>query len=145
MTRTLAFIVPGKPVGKGRPRFVKASGRSYTPPATVAYEQAVAIAGRFARQDAKFTEPLSGPLVLWVTAVFPRPKRLMRKKDPAERMPHISSPDLDNIVKAIGDGLIKGGVIADDRLICSVHAIKLYTAKEHDEPHCHITIGEYPP
>lgn len=34
----IRFSVPGKPLGKGRPRFSRASGRAFTPAKTVSYE-----------------------------------------------------------------------------------------------------------
>ena len=37
----IQFFVPGKPVGKGRPRFTR-SGNTFTPEKTRAYEAAVA-------------------------------------------------------------------------------------------------------
>ena len=42
---TVCFTVPGKPQGKGRPRFTR-SGHTYTPDRTAAYEERVKLAYR---------------------------------------------------------------------------------------------------
>lgn len=39
------FVVPGKPQGKGRPRFTR-SGHTYTPDSTAEYEERVKLAYR---------------------------------------------------------------------------------------------------
>ena len=37
----VTFTVPGPPVGKGRPRFVRSTGRAYTDSQTVSAEQRI--------------------------------------------------------------------------------------------------------
>ena len=41
----IRIIVDGPPIGKGRPRFIRATGRAYTPVKTVNYEAILAAAG----------------------------------------------------------------------------------------------------
>jgi len=40
-----------------------------------------------------------------IVAVMKRPQRLQRKKDPPGRVEHASRADLDNVVKAVLDGI----------------------------------------
>ena len=44
MPRIIRFEVPGAPAGKGRPRFVRATGHVYTPARTGKYEGLVRLA-----------------------------------------------------------------------------------------------------
>tara|TARA_R110000822_G_scaffold63202_1_gene155455 strand:- start:264 stop:665 length:402 start_codon:yes stop_codon:yes gene_type:complete len=118
----LEFVVPGQPVAKGRPRMSK-SGHVFTPKKTKNYERLVA---GLAKKQWMF-EPMRGALKLQVTCVFARPKRLMRKADPQERVWKIGRPDLDNCIKSVADGLHV--VMKDDAQIVWIEASKMYAAK----------------
>ena len=95
--------VLGKPVGKGRPRFVRATGRVYTPASTasfearLAYEMGMAMGGR---------EPVDAEVTLdvEVTCEIPAswPKRRREQASAGDIQP-TSKPDLDNILKVVGD------------------------------------------
>ena len=120
------WTILGQPIGKGRPRFRRVSGHAYTPAKTVNWESLAAEV--FA--DGWKGAPLDCPVSLEVTAVFARPKKLMRAKDPDGRVVHVARPDLDNIEKAVADSLSKAGVLRDDSLICHSVAWKFYAAKD---------------
>lgn len=133
---TITLRVLGEPVGKGRPRFNRQSGRAFTPKKTRAWEQVAA--GEFGTQWAG-RAPLAGPVSLKVTALFSRPAYMVcdhtsgrckceEKHPQREQLPHLKAPDLDNIVKAVGDALQLAGVVEDDKLVSRVEAVKLYTA-----------------
>jgi len=64
-----------------------------------------------------------------VIAVFHRPKRLMRKKDPECRVPHISKPDIDNVLKCALDMAVMAGIMRDDSLVCKISASSYYSSK----------------
>lgn len=68
--------------------------------------------------------PLDGPLHLEVMFRFPMPAS--RKKADRERgwTWKTSAPDLDKLVRAIGDGLTAGGLIRDDARIVTTVAEK---------------------
>lgn len=122
MTATIAFTIPGNPVPKGRPRFTR-QGRTYTPAKTKTYEEQVAALAR-----AACPEPLKTPVAVLVTAVFPVPLTYPKKRREAclnglER--HTKRPDLDNIVKAVTDGM-NGVVYGDDSQIVRLVANKVY-------------------
>ena len=122
-------VIPGSPIGKGRPRGTAAGGfvRLYTPKKTADWERSAALIARNAWMDA----PLDKCAIeVEVVAVFHRPKRLMRKKDPEGRVLHTSKPDIDNVVKCALDMAVMAGVMRDDSLVCKITASSYYSSKE---------------
>lgn len=122
----IAFIVPGEPTGKGRPRVSTRGGfaRAYTPAKTRAYESEVARAALAAG-----AEPVDGPLELVVNAYHAVPKS-WTKRDRALAIEGAIRPtgprnDLDNTVKAVSDAL-NGVAYRDDGQIVSLHAERHY-------------------
>lgn len=94
------FEIPGKPFAKQRPRATR-QGRIYTPKETVSFERTV---GMIAAP--LFPEPIKGPVKLTIWATFETPKSWSKKKTAAHlNRYHTQRPDLDNITKAIKDGL----------------------------------------
>lgn len=115
----LAFEIPGDPVAKARPRASMVSGRArlYTPAKTEKYEARVAI---FAQQAMAGRPVMEGPVALSVTALFPIPPSWTKKRQAAARAgaeQHTKKPDLDNVLKAIKDGL-NGVAWKDDSQVC---------------------------
>ena len=87
-----AVVLPGRPVPKGRARVGK-GGAVYTPAKTREYEERVAWLVKAARA------PVAGACEVSIVLAL-RPG---------------SRGDIDNYAKALLDGLVKGGGIADDR------------------------------
>lgn len=112
----LALVVPGEPVGKGRPRVVRAGGfvRTFTPDKTAAWEaKALAIAqAAWGRRP-----PHEGSVNVAVRAVRQRTQELMRPKHGDGRLLRNTKPDLDNVEKAVYDALVTAGVLADDTYV----------------------------
>lgn len=117
------LTVPGVPRGKGRPKFVKATGRAYTDKETVRAEQAIQQAWETAGSPV-----VEGPLELHLTAVFERPQHHWKKGGelsasgvrswwPTKR------PDLDNAIK-LGQDAISGFGFGDDAQIVHIVAWK---------------------
>lgn len=130
----LKFTVPGPPRGKGRPRFAKVGGyvRTYTDAATASYENLVALAASEARNGAA---PMAGPVTVHMRFAFQRPKS-DRKRPIAGIVPyHAKRPDLDNLVKAVLDGINQAGVWTDDAQVAEVTALKVY-----GEPGCTVLV-----
>lgn len=112
---------------------------TYTPSRTVAYEQMVALCASRAAAHHAIGAPLRDAVSLQIVAVLRRPKRLHRRSDPRGRIACAVRPDLDNVVKAVLDGLVRGGVLVDDRIVVQIHAEKWYAAVE-EGPCCEITV-----
>ena len=78
-------------------------------------------------------KPLTGPIVMHLVFLMPRPQRLCRKKDEREQPGRLWCPtngrnDIDNLQKAVFDGISKSGIWTDDGLVVAVVAQKLYHA-----------------
>ena len=117
----VTFVIPGKPFAKQRPRFSRASGRSYTPAQTVSFER---IVGQIAAPH--FPTPITGPVRLTIFATF-EPAASWSKKKAADHLhrPHTQKPDLDNIQKAICDGLNRIA-FADDGQVAEIVCRKVW-------------------
>jgi Holliday junction resolvase RusA-like endonuclease len=81
--------------------------------------------------------PLEGSLEIGLIFVMGRPKRLMRKADPEDRIWCPVRPDWDNLCKGVCDGL--QGFWLDDAQIVRADVEKLYAAKG-ENPKIHVTI-----
>lgn len=115
-------FIEGVPIAQPRPRVYAGMAVSDSPKSK-AWKQAIAW-GWVSGGGAFF----SGPCLVTIDAYLPRPKRLMRKKDPDGAIPAPVRPDLDNLAKAILDGL-QGVAYADDGAVCELRIRKLYAGK----------------
>ena len=64
-------------------------------------------------------EPIDDPVELSVIFYLPKPKTATRE------LPSVM-PDLDKLIRAVGDSLTDSGIIRDDSRIVVIHAQKLY-------------------
>jgi len=117
------IVIPGRPIGKGRHRTTK-TGHSYTPKTTAAWEMGAAYLMKSEWRLPPYEEPCS----LVVVAVFQRPKRLMRKRDPTHRIVAPVKPDFDNVAKIVCDALQRAGVVSDDKIIVDGRCLTVFTA-----------------
>lgn len=116
----MKFIVEGIPQGKARPRFSR--GHAYTPEKTREYEQRVA--WEYKRAGGKLHDG-----VVWVSvkACMKIPGSFGKKKQAAmEGTYHTKKPDVDNILKAVLDGL-NGVAYQDDSCVMIGYAEKIYS------------------
>ena len=84
-----------------------------------AYKAAVMIACR----EQGPSEPVSGPVRLFMDFAFPRPKGHWTKKGALTKSAtehHIQRPDLDNIAKSTMDAMTAAGVWGDDSQVVSL-------------------------
>jgi len=125
----IEFHIPGEPVAKGRARSFIRGGHiaHHTPKKTANYESLVALAAQF-HMAATRQAMLEGPLLLTFSAVFTIPKSWSKKRKAAnDLVPEFVTkrPDLDNIAKALSDGM-NGVVYADDSQIVKMSCCKFY-------------------
>lgn len=135
----ISLVIPGRPVGKQRPRFNRQTGRTYTPTKTVAYEQRIHTVweaqGRPRLDD--------GPLHARITACYERPPAHLRVKGgltaAGQRQPYpMPQVDLDNLIKACLDAL-NGLAYRDDRQVVHVEALRRWCQPDEHE-HVRITV-----
>ncbi len=120
------FEVPGDPVAKGRPRFSRKTGRTWTPEKTSRYENLVAMAYKENYPD---MIPAGEPIRLTVIAYFTPPKATSKKRLAlmlSNLIHHVKRPDADNILKSVQDGLNKVAFM-DDSQIWSLCVEKRYS------------------
>lgn len=101
----IEFVIPGKAVGKGRPRFrrVGAFVRTYTPEQTVSFENLV----KHYASQAMAGNPPTGLAVSVVLQMYVTPPQSWSKKKrqmaiEGQIFP-LTSPDCDNCLKAVMD------------------------------------------
>ena len=122
----LFFSIPGKPGSKQRPRMAK-TGHVFTPDKTVQWENH--IMSCFAEAHGGLT-PLDCPVKMTVVAYWPIPKsgksKTWRERAAYETTPRPSSPDWDNVGKAVSDALNNIAYVDDRQIVCA-KVKKLYS------------------
>lgn len=123
------FEIPGPVHGKGRPRFVKATGRTFTDDTTVSYENYIKT---LALEALRGASPLEGPVALAID---------IRKRPPASvsekrrrfmlggQMLPTTKPDIDNVAKLVMDAL-NGVAWHDDKQIVALQMTRRYAAED---------------
>jgi Holliday junction resolvase RusA-like endonuclease len=125
----VSFMVPGQPIGKGRPRIGKVGqhARMFTPAKTVGYEGLIAHAAHAAMAGRPLFE---APVTVNMRIECQVPQSWSAKKQrlalSGELRPG-TKPDADNVIKAVFDGL-NAVLWRDDALVCELHMRKLYSA-----------------
>jgi crossover junction endodeoxyribonuclease RusA len=121
--------IPGTPHGQGSMRII--AGRALHP-TTTRDHRAYVTAHLAAARDGR--PPIEGPVKLHAEFHFPRPRNHYRTgrwadvlRDDAPAL-HARTPDLDKLVRLIGDALTAAGVIGDDRQLYELHASKAWTS-----------------
>ncbi len=139
---TVTLIVPGRAVGKGRPRSTK-SGRMYTPAGTVKAEGDVRAAWYAAGQPRIDGRP---PLQVLIISAHRRPENHWRVNGSLSaagersQMP-VRRPDIDNQIKLVLDSL-NGAAYEDDVQVVSIKAVKRWAAPMEAE-HVRVEVSEF--
>lgn len=132
------FEVPGKIIGKGRPRLNSYTGVVYTPTRTKDYESLVE--QYFLLKYPRF-KALEGRIKVSIIAYFSIPKTT-KKADINEMLENNISPtkkpDIDNIVKSILDSMNKFA-FKDDNQITKLEVEKKYAIEDK----VYVKIEEY--
>ncbi len=119
----IQFFVPGNPVALKRHRQGKYG--NYDPSAN---DKADFLAKAIANKPDK---PIDEPVELWLEFCFKRPKSHFRTGKFSDQLKpnapywHTSTPDVDNLIKMIGDSL-NGIFWSDDKAIAKCLAMKHY-------------------
>lgn len=123
------FEIPGKIIGKGRPRLNSYTGAVYTPTRTKDYENLVM--QYFMIKYPKFKQ-LEGRVSVEIVANFEVPKST-KKQDKIlmleNKINPIKKPDIDNIVKIILDAMNEIA-FKDDTQITKLNVEKKYSEAE---------------
>ena len=131
--RTYSLTIKGTPEPKGRPRFM--NGHAVTPEKTRRYERMVR-----ALWLSEHKECLFGDVAVRLEFYMPIPTSWSKRKQGQARAGAIRPavrPDIDNLVKAVLDGLNETAY-TDDKQIISLMAEKYYS----DEPRTEVLIME---
>jgi Holliday junction resolvase RusA-like endonuclease len=123
----IMFTVYGEPVAKGRPRFAKRGNyvQTYTPVKTKSYEDEVRLLATKAKGSGS---TLEGSVSVFIYISFSVPQSYTKRKREAclsGETKHTKKPDLDNVAKAIIDGM-NGIIFKDDSQIINLHVTKVY-------------------
>lgn len=87
-------------------------------------------------------DTLTGTIRLAINFLVPRPASVPEKKRPYP----IVAPDLDKMIRGVGDALKQAGVYKDDAQVCVIQATKTYANDTADgSPGAWIVISEVPP
>ena len=125
---TFSFYISGEPVAKARPRF--SNGRAYTPRKTTEWENTVRRVVR--KRLPENWKPWEGEVSIALVFNMKIPKSTTKKRKEemhTHTVKHSKRPDLDNLVKAILDGL-NGVAYVDDGQVTDIYSSKRYA----DEP-----------
>jgi len=128
MKEPIYFIVPGKPVGKARPRYSRRSKAFYTPPETASFENLIKLS--FSGKYPDFSA-FEGPVAVEVTVLMLMPKSFSKKrrlKAFGGRILPTNRPEIDNIVKSILDAL-EGLAYRRDSQVVELKARKYYSSE----------------
>ena len=125
----VSFSVTGDPASQGshaimHGRIVQVNSSKHK-----AWRKAIALAATEALPS-DWT-PIDDPCELVVNFYMPKPKSVTRP------LPSVS-PDLDKLIRAVGDSLTDSGVVTDDSRIVRISARKLYA--EGIEPGATISV-----
>lgn len=129
----ISFFIEGKPEPQGRPRFYPtAKGmRAVDPPKSRAWKEDIAYQAISHRN--KVSAPfIEGPVSMSLEFVLPRSKS---NKDKL----HTIKPDLDNLQKAVKDGL-KGVFFKDDAQIVSMSVLRKRYISNGESPGVYVGI-----
>jgi len=120
----LSFFIPGKPVGKGRPRFGR--GFAYTPKKTVDQEKTVKQLAQEAMKAGDHSL-IGTSVAVHLIARWPIPESWPKWKRQLARDQDLfpGKPDLDNVCKLVLDAM-NGTVYKDDDQVILLSIIKAY-------------------
>lgn len=129
---SVVIHIPGDPIAKGRPRFVRATGRTYTPAKTMQAERNIS---QYAVLAMRGRTLFDCPLAVTIDCAFLWPQSVTkrRRSDPNGQWKE-TRPDADNLAKIVD--ALNGVVWTDDARIVWKLVRKFYS----DRPGTTITV-----
>jgi len=124
---TIAFVIPGTPVGKGRPKFARRGNfvSTYTPEKTASYENLVRVKAEEAMAGRQVIDgPVEVAILLFVLPPSSWSQKKQREALAGTILP-TSKPDVDNVLKGIFDAMNEI-VWKDDKQAVDVRVTKRY-------------------
>ncbi len=125
------FEVIGVPKPQGSMKAISIGGRARVKPSGgsdfAAWRNAVSQAAKDVAEHDDVPAPLDGPLVLLVDYRIPMPKSRPKRDRERGEAHKTSAPDLDKLVRTIGDALTASGLIVDDARFVAINATKVET------------------
>lgn len=117
----IEFDVYGTPIAQGSKKMVGPWRMIETAKGHADWRQQVAVRAREAHQQHPCIgpDPLDGPLRLSCVFRFPMPASRKKAVRDAGQGPKSTAPDLDKLIRCVGDALTAAGVIRDDARIVS--------------------------
>jgi len=128
----VSFSVTGDPASQGSHAIMQGRIVQVNSSKHKAWRKAIALAATEALPS-DWT-PIDDPCELVVNFYMPKPKSVTRP------LPSVS-PDLDKLIRAVGDSLTDSGVVTDDSRIVRISARKLYA--EGIEPGATISVKSF--
>jgi len=132
--RLISLWIEGTPRPQSRPR-VGAGGHFYSDSKLVREWKKTVMS---AMLSVRPSEPVTGAVEATLHFHLPRPKRL----GSGGEHPHVSTPDGDNLAKAVLDCAQAAGLIANDSQVYSLRIRKLY-APSDSEAGCFLQLREH--
>lgn len=123
----IAFVIPGTPVGKGRPKFARRGAfvTTYTPEKTASYENLVKVKAEEAMRGRTI---IDGAVAVQICLFVTPPASWSLKKQRAA-LEHVtmptSKPDVDNVIKGVFDAMNEI-VFRDDKQVVDLSVQKRY-------------------
>lgn len=133
-----SFIIPDRPVGWQRPGQNRKMGVTFTPKRTKAYEDEVKLIYRALRVPI-LTGGVAVSIEIYYTPNKGTPKKYLQQHYDND-LPCFSAqkPDVDNVAKAILDGL-NGEAYEDDKQVVSLLVRRLWGYHNHVK----VTVGSF--
>ena len=125
MIEPIEFEVLGNPAPQGSKRHVGRGIMVESSKALKPWRDSVAQAAQDVARELDLAAPLDLPLKMGVVFRFHMPTSRRKAVREAGVAPKTSAPDLDKLVRAVGDALKIGGLIRDDALIWGLEATKV--------------------
>lgn len=138
--KTVEFIIPGEPKGKGRPRIVNRGkfSKAYTPQETVAYENLIKVEYELQAERYKFSNGTF--LEMRIEAYHSIPGSVSKKRRAmmlSGEIRPIKKVDCDNLIKVVADALNQVAY-KDDTQIVECKCYKYYS----DDPCVKVRLTE---